>query len=133
MHEPAAAASQLPDALASSHAAWLEAVGRTDVDAYAALVSEDVVWLPPGGETVEGREAFREWLAPFFEAWDYDFSVVDPRFRVVGGWALETGRFVSRMSERAGSGEVEHVGHFVVLWRRDEDGVWRIERYVDDT
>lgn len=125
--------AELPDALAESHRAWIEAVDRTDLEAYAELVCEDVVWLPPGEEAVEGREAFREWLAPFFEEWRYDFSVEDARFRVAGGRAMEKGRFVSRMAARVGPKEVEHVGHYVVLWRRDEDDTWRIERYADDS
>lgn len=123
----------LPEGLAASHRAWVDAVDGTDLDDYAGLVCEDVVWLPPGEDAIEGRGAFREWLAPFFEEWRYAFTVVDARFRVAGGRAMEKGRFVSRMTSRSGSEEVEHVGHFVILWRRDDDGTWRIERYADDS
>ena len=126
-------AADVPDGLAASHDAWIKAVEATDVDAYAALVCEDVVWLPPGDTSVVGREAFRDWLAPFFGGYRYDFAVHDVQFRVADDWALERGRFLSRMTPRSGGEPVEHGGRFILLWRRDEDGTWRIERYVDDT
>ena len=49
-------AADVPDGLAASHHAWIEAVRTTDVEAYAGLVCEDVVWLPPGEEAVTHLE-----------------------------------------------------------------------------
>lgn len=123
----------LPGGLVESHRAWIRAVGATDVDAYADVVCEDVVWLPPGGDPVEGRAAFRRWLAPFFEAYDYDFTIDDAAISVTGGYAVEKARFRSAMTSRSGGETMEHEGRFIVLWRRDDDGRWRIDRYVDDT
>lgn len=123
----------LPDGLAGSHRAWIDAVSGTDLDAYAEVVCEDLVWWPPGQDPVEGRAAFRDWLAPFFERFAYEFSVEDPVFRVAEGRAVEKAGFRSRMTPRAGGDAMVHAGRFIALWRRDEDGRWRIERYVDDT
>ena len=123
----------LPNGLADSRREWIAAVDGTDLDAYADLVCEDVVWMPPGGEPVHGRDAFREWCAPFFEAYAYEFEVDDATVRAAGGRAVETGTFRSRMTSRSAGETMEHVGRFVILWRRDEDGTWRIERYADLT
>lgn len=123
----------LPEGLVESHRAWIRAVNDTDLDGYADLVCEDVMWLPPGGDPVEGRAAFRRWLAPFFEAYDYDFTIDDAAISVTGGYAVEKGRFRSVMTPRSGGGATEHGGRFIALWREDADGRWRIDRYVDDT
>lgn len=122
-----------PEALADRREAWVAAVGARDLDAYAELVTEDVVWLPPGQDAVVGRRAFRDWLRPFFEAYEYEFSVSEVRSRRAGSWAVERGRFSSRMRPAGGGSPMAHGGSYTILWRLDGDGAWRIERYVDDT
>lgn len=111
---------------------WRAVVNRGNVDAYAGLVTEDVVWLPPVGEPIRGRDAFRAWLAPFMERYDYDFHLEALRVRAFPGWCAETGTFRSVMTEKGTDRPQEHAGTYLVIWRRDEaDGRWRIERYVD--
>lgn len=100
----------LPDRLVESRQAWIEAVNRTDLDAYADVVCDDVVWIPPGQQAVQGRTAFRDWLAPYFEAYAYAFDVDDAEVRVAGAWAVETGEFRSRMTSRATGETLEDRG-----------------------
>lgn len=109
---------------------WIEALESGDVDAYADLVTADVVWLPPHGDAVVGRQAFRAWLAPFLAEYAYEFSVEGVRVREAEGWVAETGEFHSRMWPRAGGAAATHSGRYFLLWRYEDD-VWRIERYVD--
>lgn len=123
----------LPDGLIQRQRSWIQAVNQTDLVAYADLVSEDVVWLPPGQTSIEGRKAFETWLAPFLERYSYEFSIDEPSFRMADDWALEKGGFRSLMTSRSGGEAMEHRGRFIVLWRRDDDAQWRIDRYVDDT
>jgi uncharacterized protein (TIGR02246 family) len=113
------------------HRAWIAAVTSGDVDAYANLVTEDVVWMPPHGPAVVvGRAAFRSWLRPFFEEYAYEFSLDGLKSRGSERWIAETGTFRSRMTPASGGAPAEHGGRYLALWRRDDD-VWRIERYVD--
>ena len=106
---------------------------REDVAAYAELVTADVVWLAPGGDPLVGREAFRDWVAPFMSEFEYDFRLKDARVRICGDWAVEHGTFHSVMTARDASGKrFEHSGPYTLFWRKDDD-VWRIERYADTT
>lgn len=123
----------LPSGLTQSHRSWIQAVNQTDLDAYAGLVCEDVVWLPPGQAAFQGRTEFRSWLEPFFEQYAYEFTIDEPNFRMAGDWAVEKGSFRSLMTQRSSAKAMEHSGRFIILWRKDDDSVWRIERYVDDT
>lgn len=93
-------ATDVPERLADSHRAWLQAVNRSDLSGYAEVVAENVVWIPPGQDAVEGRANFRRWLTPFFEEYDYEFAVTDCSFRMAGRWAAERGRFHSRLTPR---------------------------------
>lgn len=47
--------------------AFVTAVRAWDADAWAALVTEDVVMMTPGGSVVEGRRAFRDLWTRTFE------------------------------------------------------------------
>ena len=123
--------SHSPDPVAARRQAWAERVSAGALEAYAELVSDDVVWLPPRGTPIVGRAAFTTWLAPFFARYAYQFSVEPTQVRAFDGWCAETGRFRSVLRERTGGEPMEHTGSYFVLWRRDADGAWRIERYVD--
>jgi uncharacterized protein (TIGR02246 family) len=117
-------------AIDQRRADWIAVLESGDAGAYAGLVTEDVVWMPPHGPAIVGRAAFREWIAPFFEAYEYEFSVDGIRTRESERWIAETGEFESRMIPRDGGSPATHGGRYLLLWRRDGD-VWRIERYVD--
>lgn len=110
--------------------AWIAALESGDADAYAELVTEDVVWMPPHGAALVGRQAFRSWLGPFLDAYEYEFSVDGVSTRETERWIAETGVFNSRMTPRGGGSPATHSGRYLLLWRHDR-GVWRIERYVD--
>lgn len=102
-----------------------------DIEAYAGLVAEDVVWIPPSGDAIVGRQAFRAWLRPFFEAYDYEYSASGTTFSKAGEWVVESSDFESRMTPVAGGSTMSHTGTYIVIWRRDSDGIWRIDRYLD--
>jgi uncharacterized protein (TIGR02246 family) len=110
---------------------WMAVVNEGAVEGYADLVTADVVWLPPAGDPITSRQAFRAWLEPFFGRYDYRFSVEVIQVRAFDGWCAEIGNFRSALSAKGGVEPQEHTGRYFVLWRLDVDGSWRIERYVD--
>lgn len=118
--------------LQQRHKEWIDIVKRGDAEAYAGLLTEDAVWFPPTGKPLAGRKAFREWLSPFFNRYEYDFSITNEWFRIAGDRAIEKGKFTSVMNSKKGSEQMKHSGTFTVLWRREGDE-WYIERYIDDT
>lgn len=112
---------------------WTEAVNARDVDRHLELVTEDVVWLPPGRPPVSGKAGLAGLLRPVFEGFDLRFEITEPEVRMAGDWAVERGRFRTDLESRADGESGRHDGRYLVLWRRAGDGVWRIERYVDQT
>jgi uncharacterized protein (TIGR02246 family) len=111
---------------------WTRVVNAGNLDEYSDLVAVDVVWLPPRGTAIRGREAFKEWLQPFFQSFSYHFQVEPLELRVSDRWCAESGRFMSKLTPTGGGTTQEHRGAYTVLWRLDEvDGKWRIERYID--
>ena len=123
----------LPTALKERHEEWIEVVNQRDIEAYADLLSEKAVWIPPGQQPIIGRQAFKQWLDPFFNEYEYDFSITGEQFKIAGEWALERAEFTSRMTPLDGENTMEHSGSFTVIWHRESDERWYIDRYVDDT
>jgi uncharacterized protein (TIGR02246 family) len=112
---------------------WIDAVHSGDAQRYAELVTEQVVWVPPDGRAIVGRDAFRAWVKPFFDAVAYDFTLHPEHVMVKGDWAIERGAFLSTVRTRAGGSRSTHGGHYTVIWQRRTDSQWRIDRYFDTT
>lgn len=124
---------KIPEPFKKRHKQWIEAVNAGDVDAYAHLLAENVVWIPPGQLPIIGREAFKQWLAPFMANFSYGFSITEERIKISGNWAFERARFISEMTPREGGEPMKHARTFTVLWKRGGDKDSYIERYIDDT
>jgi uncharacterized protein (TIGR02246 family) len=116
--------------LGQRHRQWIAAVNSTDIDAYAQLVTDDLVWIPPGAEPVVGRAAFRSWLEPFFNRFTYETVIENVKAHESEAWIAETGTVTSHMAPRAGGPGGSHDSRYFVLWRR-EWTEWKINRYVD--
>lgn len=84
-------------AVRARHERWVEVVNERPLSGYAELLTPDAVWVPPVGEAMRGREAVTAWLRPFFERYEYDFTLTDPHWRTAGGWVVERGRFRTRL------------------------------------
>ena len=120
-------------AIAHQRQQWTAAVNARDVDRYLELLTEDVVWLPPGQSALSGRRAFEAWVRPFFERFSYEFTITEPAVRLAGDWAVERGAFHTKMRSLDDGQTGHHAGTYLVLWRREAGGTWRIERYIDET
>jgi len=123
--------SDARQAIEKHRRAWVAAVNARDIDAYLDVLAPDVVWLPPGQSAVEGHDSFRDWVKPFFESYEYRFSIHDPVVTVAGLFAVERGRFETKMTSTKSGDTMSHAGTYVVLWRHEPDDCWVIERYID--
>lgn len=112
---------------------WIAAVNARDVDRYLEVLTEDIVWLPPGQPALSGRGAFESWVRPFFERFIYEFALLEPDVQIAGDWAVERGTFQTQMRSLDDGRSGQHSGRYLVLWRRESDDTWRIERYIDET
>ena len=120
-------------AIESRRRAWIEATCAADAPSSVALLTEDIVWFPPGSRAFRGRDEVKEWMESFFDVFEYQFSVVDVQLRLAGDWALEHAVFSSQLTSRVDGRKSTHGGFYLLNWRREEDGEWYIDRYIDVT
>ena len=112
-------------AFEEAYAAFSAAYRAGDAEAVVALYADDAFYLAPGGEIERGDvgrhfgflSSFEPGAGPIIE-----FEIVDRE--VSGDLAYDIGYFTFRRAdtplESAGRGK------FIVIWKRSEDGAWRI-------
>ena len=117
-------------------AAQLDSIYRVFSDAYRDasverlmrdVYHDDAFYLPPGSAILEGQAAFRDHFA-FLERFesgqgpDLSFEIVDRDFRDDLAYDIGYYRLRPRNAPAGAGGQ----GKFVVIWKRDPRGAWRI-------
>jgi ketosteroid isomerase-like protein len=99
--------------------AFAKSMADRDSEAFRSFISPEAVFFN-GNEPLRGPDAIAQAWAPFFEGETAPFSWHPDLTEVLGSGrlALSSGPVVGA------SGEV--VGRFNSIWRKDEDGQWRV-------
>ena len=101
---------------------------RADAAALADLFTEEGILMVPGLPDAVGRNEVRDLLQQrFARARTTEFKVHRREIEVLGDSAYELAWFseVSRVQE-----PTRMEGHYVLVWSRGRDDVWRVHRYV---
>jgi uncharacterized protein (TIGR02246 family) len=116
-------------AIEKQGAAFSAAYSRGDIKSIAAMYTEDAIALPPDADMVRGRQAIEKlWndaLASGIKS--LTFTVIDVQSS--GDLAVETGTAVIGV-QPAGQPASTQAGKYVVLWKREADGQWRLHRDI---
>jgi uncharacterized protein (TIGR02246 family) len=118
-----------PDILAAN-SGWLPALQRHDSVALAAPYSEDAVFVKSDGECIRGRSA----IAAMYEARFahqtavLGGNVVQDQMVAVDGRIYEWGHAWLEMAGSVGNAPTKHGGPYFTVWKRGDDGHWRIIR-----
>lgn len=101
-----------------------KAFARSDVDGMADTYTVDAQILPPGSETLKGKEVIREFWAGALEyAATVEMKTVE--LEVFGGTATEVGEYTMKNAE----GGILETGKLLVIWRK-VDGQWKWHRDI---
>lgn len=117
-------APEIPDAIARFTSGFENAVRSYDVEAWAALVSEDIVMMAPSGRTVEGREAFRALWSRTFEGQSgpNPLSIEVQEVRMSGDQAVVRANY--------GSEAADPVGQYVWVLERADGEEWLLSWWI---
>jgi uncharacterized protein (TIGR02246 family) len=105
-----------------------------NVEGWLSTLSDDCVFLPPGLPAMNGKEAIREWVtdamfSQFHIELDYDFEELE----FLGSSAFAWGWFEQTLSPKDGSEPLLMKGKFLDVFKRAEDGVWKLARCAYST
>lgn len=92
---------------------------------YAALVTDDVVWMVPEGTSLRGWSAIADFVAQFEGV--NEFTWTNRMVRGSGNLAYRTIDYVMRADVVGSEDEVVYPGKLITVYRRGPDGSWKIE------
>jgi uncharacterized protein (TIGR02246 family) len=106
-----------------------EANNAGDVDAWVALFAADAVYMPPGVAAVTTREGLVDVAEAGFRH-QADIDIRPLEVVLAGDWAFARTAVSGTVTVNP-TGEVVQVdSKQLVVYRRDEDGRWRIARLI---
>ena len=98
------------------------------IDSVAAVFAEDAWQMPPNHAPLIGRDSVRSFWGNAVRGGRFEFDLQTAEVIAADSLAVERGRYMLKFT--AGSGapmpSFEDRGNYVVVWRRERDGRWRI-------
>lgn len=121
----------LKDTIQAREKEWSAAFLAGNGAAIAGLYTADAAQIQPVGDAYTGHEGIAK-----AEQAQLDTIAVTAREDVTeevipaGNFALEVGHYSYQATSKATKKPVASSGRYMVLWRRDTDGVWRLHRDI---
>ena len=117
------------ESIESGLAAFCEAFNAGDAAGVAAQYTSDARILPPGASSIDGRQGIQEFWQGFVDAKVADLILRSDEIEDFGSQAVEVGT-VSASAPGEGDARVELAGKYIVLWKQDANGAWKIHRDI---
>jgi len=115
-------------AIEGQNLAWSAATNREDAAGVAAVYAEDALVMPQDGPAVQGRAAIQAAAAVNVQV-IRDASLTTAEVEAFGGTAIERGVYDMTMVF-PGQAPFQAHGKYLVVWRQDQDGAWRMRRQI---
>ena len=95
------------------------------------MLTDDAVLMPPNSPPVVGREAIRTWSeAASAQVRIEDYRPADEELIVAGDWAIRRATFTWTLRLDADPTVIQDAGKFIIVYRREDDGSWRVARDI---
>ncbi|MEW5916333.1 MAG: SgcJ/EcaC family oxidoreductase [Gemmatimonadota bacterium] len=122
-------AAAMRDTIAAREKEWSAAFMAGDATAIANLYSEDAASIQPTGEWSRGRTAIAAQIKQQLDTINVTAREDVPEEVIVAGDHLvEFGKYSFTGTTKKGNKPVSGAGRYVVVWRKDADGAWRLYR-----
>lgn len=129
--------SPAPASLAADEAAiaefnrrYLQAINDGDIDALAALTTEEHVMIGSGRPPLVGHTALVDAMTRVFERFQIDESWTPVETIISGDLAFQRGTYVVDATPKAGGDTTRSTGNFARIFMRQPDGAWLMTRDV---
>lgn len=113
---------------------WVAALRRKDIACLTSMITEDVVFLPPGLPPVRGKQevaAMYNRFFPQFSSVEQTVSVED--VEVAGDWAFTWGTESLVLVPQTGGTRIRMQGKGMSILRRQADGSWKFARGINNS
>jgi uncharacterized protein (TIGR02246 family) len=129
--EPPADPAALRDAIQAREREWSAAYLAGNAAGVAAMYTEDGAQIQPSGDWYRGRDGIAKALQAQFDtvAVTAREDITDEVF-AAGDYVVEIGHYSYQGTSKTNKAPRSAAGRYMVLWRKDADGVWRLHRDI---
>jgi ketosteroid isomerase-like protein len=118
--------SNAREAIAEGYKAFEQAFYRGDADTISRMYTEDAELLISEAPIISGREAIADVWKTIVGSGGNTVRVDTGEVQEGGHWAFEVGAFTTC----APDGNVLNAGKYIVIWKRQPTGGWKIHRDI---
>ena len=129
--EASADPTALRDAIQAREREWSAAFLASNAAGVAALYTEDGAQVQASGDWFRGHDGITRGMQAQFDtlAVTAREDITEEVF-AAGDYAVEIGHYSFQGTSKADQTPRSGAGRYMVLWRKDADGVWRIHRDI---
>jgi uncharacterized protein (TIGR02246 family) len=113
----------------AANAKFSEAFARGDAKALAAMYTSDAIAFPPDSDMIRGNQAIGQFWKATRDGGVQSAALTTDDVGRSGDVAYEVGR-VSLTIQPAGKELTTAVAKYVVVWKRQTDGSWKLHRDI---
>jgi uncharacterized protein (TIGR02246 family) len=115
-------------------AEWNAAMKAKDVTRLVSMVTEDVVFLPPGFPPIRGRQAVEAMYRSFFPQFSrIEQEAVSEEVEVMGDWAFAWGTESTVLIPQGEGAPIRMDGKGLSILKRQADGSWKCARAINNS
>lgn len=119
------------EGIARLREAFISTANSGDLDAWMALNTEDIAFLPPDEPIVKGQAAVRQWMdETYFTPYDVKLDFSFDEEEILGTTAILSGPFTQTLTPKDGSAPVAVKGKFIDIAKKGSDGSWKFSRII---
>jgi uncharacterized protein (TIGR02246 family) len=121
----------LRDTIQAREREWSAAFLAGNAAGIAALYTEDGATVQASGEWSRGRDGITKSMQAQFDTLAVTAREdITEEVTPAGEYAVEIGHFSSQGTSKTDKSPRTSAGRYMVLWRKDADGVWRLHRDI---
>src|SRR5687768_13264573 len=122
-------AAAIRDTIQAREREWSAAFLAGDAAAVANLYTEDGAQVQPAGDWYRGREAITAGVKKQLDTLNVTAREdVTEEVIPAGDYVIEIGHYTLTATTKKGNKPVTGAGRYMVVWRKDADGQWRLYR-----
>jgi uncharacterized protein (TIGR02246 family) len=117
----------------SAQTRFIDAAKKADVATLSGFFTDDAVVLAPNAKAAHGRAEIDKANTDMFAALKVTALKLSTEDVITtGDYAIETGSYDRTLQPKTGKA-IHDVGKYVVVWKRQGDGSWKLVREIYNT
>ncbi|MFA1625226.1 DUF4440 domain-containing protein [Rhizobium mongolense] len=129
--EPARAQTA-QSSIEANNADFVDKFAAKDAKGLGQHYTEDAVAFPPNENRVAGRESVQKMWQSWIDAGLTDLTLKAAQVEESGNLAYEEGTYSIKIPGKDGKTS-EEIGKYIVVWKKGDDGEWRLHRDIWNT